>query len=41
MKKYIDTFIIISSDSDLFKKVPIKENNKNVIIVGHSHTPDK
>ena len=41
-KKYIDTFIIISSDSDYSYPIKkLKENNKNVIIVGHSHTPDK
>lgn len=41
-KKHIDTFIIISSDSDYSYPIQkLKENNKNIIIVGHSHTPDK
>ena len=41
-KKHINTFIIISSDSDYSYPIQkLKENNKNIIIVGHSHTPDK
>lgn len=41
-KKYIDTFIIISSDSDYsFPIQKLKENNKNIIIIGHSKAPDK
>lgn len=41
-KKHIDTFIIISSDSDYSYPIQkLKENNKNIIIFGHSKTPDK